>query len=228
MMKLFRTFKLLAIFLYATATGFSYTVIVNDSGTLQAPDGETFKKANDIPSFAGVQILIDTSDAWTDAEFKVVDSNGNLIYWVSTQWGTQMGDEYETNAAADLNAKIFYTCPQYDAIPGNGRRWIEYVHNSTNARSIYEHAKTFLASKGIPHSSPDIGGIIIQPNFKGNTVGGTSIKSIFGSNAYNVPAGNQYIYLKCSPTSVEHTDNPKYNFWRPIIPKHILNLTNLQ
>ena len=165
---------------------------------------------------------------WTDVEFKVLDASGNLIYWVSTQWGAQMGTSYATHSAADLNAKIFYTCPQYDTIAGNGRRWIEYVHNNVNARTIYEHAQNFLHDNGIYESAPMISGIIIQPNFSGNTVGGTSIKSIFGTNAYNTPAGNQYVYLKCSPTSVEHTDYPEYNIWRPTIPVHILKPTNLQ
>jgi hypothetical protein len=138
---------------------------------------------------------------WTDGEFKVLDASGNLIYWVSTQWGAQMGGEYESNPATDLNAKIFYTSPENEANgTGKGREWIEYVHNNTNARTIYEHAQTITGS-----STPTIGGIIIQPNFTGTTVGGTSIQSIFGKNAKNAPQGNQYIYLKCSPLSIEKT-----------------------
>ena len=275
-----RTF-LTAILLLAHACVWAqYQVTANSAGALQFPTAGDFKSANDIPSFNGVQILIDTTPtvtgftsasrsfsinapyskngtsytivkgnstgsqayktsytasdryasltSWTDAEFKVLDANGNLVYWVSTQWGAQMGNDYTTNPAADLNAKIFYTCPQYDEIAGNGRRWIEYIHDDTDARTIFEHAQKFLHDKGIYESSPMIAGIVIQPNFNGNTVGGTSIKSIFGSNAYNTPAGNQYVYLKCSPTSVEHTDYPVFNIWRPTIPVRILTPTNLQ
>lgn len=138
---------------------------------------------------------------WTDGEFKVLDASGNLIYWVSTQWGAQMGGEYESNPATDLNAKIFYTSPENENNgAGKGREWIEYAHNNSNARTIYEHAQTITGS-----STPTISGIIIQPNFTGTTVGGTSIQSIFGKNAKNAPQGNQYIYLKCSPLSIEKT-----------------------
>ena len=140
---------------------------------------------------------------WTDGEFKVLDASGNLIYWVSTQWGAQMGGEYESNPATDLNAKIFYTSPENENNgAGKGREWIEYVHNSSNARTIYEHAQTITGS-----ATPTISGIIIQPNFTGTTVGGTSIQSIFGKNAKNAPQGNQYIYLKCSPLSIEKTSS---------------------
>ncbi|MBR6389395.1 MAG: hypothetical protein IKS15_04675 [Opitutales bacterium] len=275
-MRIFLT--IFCIFAHAAAFA-QYQATVDSTGALQFPTAGDFKSENDIPSFNGVQILIDTTPTvtgftsssrsftikapyskngttytivkgdstgsqpyktlytvndrsasltnWTDAEFKVLDANGNLVYCVSTQWGAQMGDDYTTNPAADLNAKIFYTCPQYDEIAGNGRRWIEYIHNDTNARTIYEHAQEFLHDKGIYEANPTIAGIIIQPNFNGTTVGGTSIKSIFGTNAYNTPAGNQYVYLKCSPTSVESTENPKYNIWRPIIPVRILTPTNL-
>lgn len=151
--------------------------------------------------FEEAEYSVPKNTSWTDGEFKVLDASGNLIYWVSTQWGAQMGGYYESNPATDLNAKIFYTSPENEANgTGKGREWIEYVHNNINARTIYEHAQTITGN-----STPTIGGIIIQPNFTGTTVGGTSIQSIFGKNAKNAPQGNQYIYLKCSPLSIEKT-----------------------
>lgn len=153
---------------------------------------------------------------WTDAEFKVLDSDGNLIYWVSTQWGAQMGTDYTTNPASDLNAKIFYTSPENEANgTGKGREWIQYVHNDVNARTIYEHAQGITGS-----ATPTIGGIIIQPNFSGTTYGGTSIQSIFGKNVLDAPTGNQFIYLKASPTNLEKTKT-SYPIWRTIRPNAI-------
>ena len=150
---------------------------------------------------------------WTDGEFKVLDANGNLIYWVSTQWGAQMGGDYTTNDATDLNAKIFYTCPENEVNgAGKGREWIEYVHNDVSARTIYEHAQGITGSP-----TPTIGGIIIQPNFSGTTVGGTSIQSIFGKNVLDAPSGYQFIYLKASPTNLEKTKTA-YPIWRTIRP----------
>lgn len=150
---------------------------------------------------------------WTDGEFKVLDENGDLIYWVSTQWGAQMGGDYTTNDATDLNAKIFYTCPENEVNgTGKGREWIEYVHDDVSARTIYEHAQGITGSP-----TPTIGGIIIQPNFSGTTVGGTSIQSIFGKNALDAPSGYQFIYLKASPTNLEKTKTA-YPIWRTIRP----------
>lgn len=141
---------------------------------------------------------------WTDGEFKVLDASGNLIYWVSTQWGAQMGGDYESNPATDLNAKIFYTSPENEANgTGKGREWIEYVHNNTNARTIYEHAQTITGS-----STPTIGGIVIQPDWSNGDV-----KTAFKN-------GKSFIYLKCSPTSIEKTKDG-LPVWRTVVPQPI-------
>ncbi|MBO5782375.1 MAG: hypothetical protein J6R08_07975 [Opitutales bacterium] len=141
---------------------------------------------------------------WTDGEFKVLDASGNLIYWVSTQWGAQMGGEYESNPATDLNAKIFYTSPENENNgAGKGREWIEYVHNNTNARTIYEHAKLITGS-----ANPIISGIVIQPDWSNGDV-----KSAFKN-------GKSFIYLKCSPTSIEKTKDG-LPVWRTVVPQPI-------
>lgn len=147
---------------------------------------------------------------WTDAEFKILDAYGNLIYWVSTQWGAQMGTDYTTHPAADLNAKIFYTCAdtEYNR-EGSGREWIEYIHNDVNARTIYEHAQNYAR-----FSDPTIGGIIIQPNMSGTTVGGTPIKDIFGTIQENTPNSYSCVFLKCSPLNYERNAN-NFPMWRP-------------
>lgn len=186
-----------------------YTVPARTDGAVQRIGFVSTKADNGSVALANFsfQVLeeaeysVPKNTEWTDGEFKVLDASGNLIYWVSTQWGAQMGGEYESNPATDLNAKIFYTSPENENNgAGKGREWIEYVHNNSNARTIYEHAQTITGS-----ATPTISGIIIQPNFTGTTVGGTSIQSIFGKNAKNAPQGNQYIYLKCSPLSIEKT-----------------------
>lgn len=186
-----------------------YTVPARTDGAVQrigfvstkADNGSVALAKFSFQVFEEAEYSVPKNTEWTDGEFKVLDASGNLIYWVSTQWGAQMGGEYESNPATDLNAKIFYTSPENENNgAGKGREWIEYVHNSSNARTIYEHAQTITGS-----ATPTISGIIIQPNFTGTTVGGTSIQSIFGKNSKNAPQGNQYIYLKCSPLSIEKT-----------------------
>lgn len=151
---------------------------------------------------------------WTDCEFKVLDSEQNLVYWVSSQHGAQTGGGYETNPATDLNAKIYYTLA--DTHDPENRNWILFVYNSTSARSIYEHAQTVSGS-----STPTIGGIIIQPNFKGTTVGGTQISSLFGTVQGDAPQGYSYVFLRASPLSLEKTADGDA-IWRPVKPIPIL------
>lgn len=201
-----------------------YTVPARTDGAVQrigfvstkADNGSVALANFSFQVFEEAEYSVPKNTEWTDGEFKVLDADDNLIYWVSTQWGAQMGGEYESNPATDLNAKIFYTSPDNEANgSGKGREWIEYVHNSANARTIYEHAKQITGS-----ANPTISGIIIQPNFTGATVGGTSIQSIFGKNSLNAPQGNQYIYLKCSPTSIEKTKDG-LPVWRTVVPQPI-------
>lgn len=151
---------------------------------------------------------------WTDCEFKVLDANKNLVYWVSTQYGAQMGTDYASNPAADLNAKIYYTLA--DTSDPDNRNWIQFVYNASTARSIYEHAQTV---SGDP--TPTIGGIMIQPNFGGTTVGGTKISTLFGTVQGDAPQGYSYVILRASPTSLEKTPSGD-TIWRPVKPIPIL------
>ena len=201
-----------------------YTVPARTDGAVQrigfvatkADNGSVALANFSFQVFEEAEYSVQKNTEWTDGEFKILDASGNLIYWVSTQWGAQMGGEYESNPATDLNAKIFYASPENENNgSGKGREWIEYVHNNTNARTIYEHAKLVTGS-----ANPTISGIVIQPNFTGTTVGGTSIQSIFGKNALNARQGNQYIYLKCSPTSIEKTKDG-LPVWRTVVPQPI-------
>lgn len=154
--------------------------------------------------FEETEYSVPKNTSWTDGEFKILDASGNLIYWVSTQWGAQMDGEYESNPATDLNAKIFYTSPDNENNgSGKGREWIEYVHNSTNARTIYEHAKQITGS-----SNPTISGIVIQPDWSNGDV-----QSAFKN-------GKSFIYLKCSPTSIEKTKDG-LPVWRTVVPQPI-------
>lgn len=180
------------------------------SGALNYQDGYQNAVSRSIPFSFSYNVPKITY--WTDAEFKVLDESGNLIYWVSTQYGAQMGGAYTTNPATDLNAKIWYTCSENENTgAGRGRKWILYVYNATNARTIYEHAQRTTGA-----STPTIGGIIIQPNLSGNTVGGTSIESIFGTVQGDTPTGYSYVFLKCSPTNFERSNiSPNNPIWRP-------------
>ena len=189
-----------------------YTVPARTDGAVQrigfvstkADNGSVALANFSFQVFEDVEYSVPKNTSWTDSEFKILDADGNLIYWVSTQWGTQMGGEYESNPATDLNAKIFYTSPDNEANgSGKGREWIEYVHNNTNARTIYEHAKQITGS-----ANPTISGIVIQPDWSNGDV-----QSAFKN-------GKSFIHLKCSPTSIEKTKDG-LPVWRTVVPQPI-------
>ena len=189
-----------------------YTVPARTDGAVQrigfvatkADNGSVALANFSFQVFEEAEYSVPKNTDWTDGEFKILDADGNLIYWVSTQWGAQMGGEYESNPATDLNAKIFYTSPENEANgSGKGREWIEYVHNNTNARTIYEHAKLITRS-----ATPTISGIVIQPDWSNGDV-----KTAFKN-------GKSFIHLKCSPTSIEKTKDG-LPVWRAIVPQQI-------
>lgn len=189
-----------------------YTVPARTDGAVQrigfvstkADNGSVALANFSFQVFEDVEYSVPKNTSWTDGEFKILDADGNLIYWVSTQWGAQMGGEYESNPATDLNAKIFYTSPENEANgAGKGREWIEYVHNSANARTIYEHAKLITGS-----ANPTISGIVIQPDWSNEDV-----QSAFKN-------GKSFIHLKCSPTSIEKTKDG-LPVWRTVVPQPI-------
>ena len=171
------------------------------------PTLEAARSVNGAPYQTSYTASVDVpkNTYWTDCEFKVLDKNKNLVYWVSTQRGAQFqSSDYATNPATDLNAKIYYTLA--DTHDPDNRNWVLFEYNSTDARSIYEHAQ-----KVSGNPTPTIGGIVIQPNFKGATVGGSEIKDIFES------PGNSYVFLRCSPSTIEKTKGGDA-IWRPTSP----------
>ena len=175
-----------------------------DGNVIKVDNGAVVLANFSFQVFEEAEYSVQKNTEWTDGEFKILDADGNLIYWVSTQWGAHMGGEYESNPATDLNAKIFYTSPENEANgSGKGREWIEYVHNNTNARTIYEHAKLVTGS-----ANPTISGIVIQPDWSNGDV-----QSAFKN-------GKSFIYLKCSPTSIEKTKDG-LPVWRTVVPQPI-------
>ena len=175
----------------------------------------TDENGNPYKTSYSISVDVPKNTYWTDCEFKVLDASKNLVYWVSTQRGAQFqGSDYATNPATDLNAKIYYTLA--DTHDPKNRNWVLFEYNSTDARSIYEHAQ-----KVSGNPTPTIGGIVIQPNFKGTTVGGTQISTLFGTVQGDAPQGYSYVICRASLTSLEKTAGGDC-IWRPVKPVSIL------
>ena len=139
---------------------------------------------------------------WTDCEIKAIrKSDGELVYWISTQQGATTTD-YANHSARDKNAKIFYTL----AGSGNdGRNWIE--RNDATSNSNYAHALTRT------NSSVVIGGIVIEPDLTNPLV----------AEIFAHPELYDFIYIKIDPSGIEkNSDNVP--IWRPINPILIFKL----
>lgn len=139
--------------------------------------------------------------SWTDVEFKIIRrTDGELVYWVSTQAGaTGMG--YSSHPARDAGARIFYTVSGSE---NDGRSWIE--RSDVDAYSNYSHASG--RAEGLDFA---IGGVVIEPNIAGKTVGGADIIEFFdGANADKY----FYVYIKIDPYGIERSFDGK-PVWRP-------------
>lgn len=111
----------------------------------------------------------------TDAELKVMEGN-TLVYWFSTL-GALRSYEYLNHNARDENAKVWFQCA--DIPSKDARDWILFDPKTYN--SVYEQARRL---SGRP--TPEINGIIIQPNIGGKLKGGRDVSSIWNNQNGNL------------------------------------------
>lgn len=111
----------------------------------------------------------------TDAELKVMDGD-TLVYWFSTL-GALRSNDYLNHNARDENAKAWFQCADIPNI--DPRKWIRF--DPTKYNSIYEQARQLSG-----RTTPEINGIIIQPNIGGKLKGGTDVSSIWNNQNANL------------------------------------------
>ncbi len=111
----------------------------------------------------------------TDAELKVMEGD-TLVYWFSTL-GALRSTEYLNHSARDENAKVWFQCA--DIPSKDAREWILFDPAAYN--SIFEQARRLSG-----RTTPEINGIVIQPNIGGKLKGGREVSSIWNNQNANL------------------------------------------
>ena len=112
------TFMLLACIARAADT-----VLVDDNGALEYPTKATFASQNDLVSTSNLSVFVDTyrdgieslsyrgvgyGQYWTDCELKVLDKDGNIVYFFSTIYYNSSQVRALHPNVADDNAVVYY------------------------------------------------------------------------------------------------------------------------
>ena len=112
------TFMLLACIARAADT-----VLVDDNGALEYPTKATFAAQNDLVSTSNLSVFVDTyrdgieymayntlgyTKYWTDCELKVLDKDGNIVYFFSTIYYNSSQVRNNHPSVADDDAVVYY------------------------------------------------------------------------------------------------------------------------
>ena len=178
------------------------TVMVDKNGKLIYPTAEVLRTQNNLGGGGVPYIYIDMSTILYqysndptsapgipfDAEFKITDNSGVLIYWVSTSKGSGYGysqSDYDSNPIVDHGAKIYFL---YRTTSSQNRPvWIKL----TNPAGIRNQIT------GTSYINGGIGGILIIPDMSNSR-----IKTIF-DDYKNKPYLYNAIYLRCGEDGAE-------------------------
>lgn len=218
-------FALLTFMLPILSVAQVYTIMADSEGKLLAPKASEFAKKNNLVSNEVICVRVDMFRGgdddtlskrayyWSDAELKVLDKNGSLLYFATTSYNDYKN--YHANDGTwDANCKIYY----YIA----GTKYAQYeqcsnpkqlhVVSASQTQSIAKKenlgAYTYISS-GQNHP---ITAIEFFPNLSGE-INGISIREIF------LNPENTIIVSRKNQNELERTGNGA-RVWRPTIPQY--------
>ena len=234
MKKFFITSILTLTTLLASAVGYQ-PVMVTDDGKLANP--KNFVEKNNIVSNEIICIRVDTfrggsdlsSNAkafyWCDAELKVLDKEGNLLYFATTNYKDVIvfhcpSDKYDAELTEnvdntwDSNCKVCYyiagTKYAKEGLCANPKQAHEVSEKQQDSIGIRENLPT--NSNLVGSQNHYITAIDFFPNVSG-TINGKSIKEIF------LNPENTVIVSRKNRNAKETTPNGS-RCWRPAIPQY--------
>ncbi len=205
-MKFFIIFLTLivAISLQAQNAPKVYTTMTKDTGELAYPTKESFTQANNIVTNEVVCLRVDmlgTDTIWKDAEIKILDNEGELLYFATTMYNDYL-NYHRTDGTWDENCKIFYY------VAGT-KHSAKGQCSSPKQRHIVDSTHRYsIAVK----ESARITAIEFFPNLSG-TINGMSIRSI-------VLDPDNTIIISRKASNKQEKDSAGNRIWRPVIPQY--------
>ena len=200
-------------------------VTVDSDGTLKRPTAKTFIDKNNLVSNEVICVRVDMFRGgdddvmqrkayyWSDAELKVLDKNGNLLYFATTSYN-DVRNYHSDDGTWDSKCKIYYYI--------SGTKYAQYgqcsnpkqshLVSASQTKSIGKKesvgANSYLGS-GQNHP---ITAIEFFPNLSGK-INGISIREIF------LNPENTIIVCRKNQNELERTGNGS-RVWRPTIPQY--------
>ena len=201
------------------------TVMVNDNASLAYPDKASFSAANNLVTNEVICVRVDmsgtkTEGEWFECELKVLDKNGNIVYFASTVWRDR---SYHADAGViDNSVKIYYYIAGSNSTIGVCAKPKKLLvqsgaddYSSGNSIYSFEPLPTSLVD-GIKYANTAVTAIEFYPNMSG-TLNGISIREIF------LNPENSVIISRKNNSYFEKSSN-QTRIWRPTIPQYYRTL----
>lgn len=198
---------ILITFLFAIMSIADDTVMVNDSGQLSNPDSKTFAEQNNLVSNEVICLRVDmqtnsTTFLPSDAELKVLDKDGKLIYFATTSYN-DVKNYHSDDGTWDSNCKIYYYI--------SGTKYAQSGQCS-NPKQRHEVSVSQQNSIGTKEKNYRITAVEFYPNLNGQ-INGISIREIF------LNPDNSIIISRKDSTDNEK-DKAGRRMWRPVFSQY--------
>lgn len=198
-------------------------VTVNSDGTLKRPTAKTFIDKNNLVTNEVICVRVDMFRSggddllsrmafyWTDAELKVLDKQGRLLYFATTSYNDVV-NYHKEDGTWDSNCKIYYY------IAGTKYAQQGQCSNPKQLHIVSASQKKSIASKEVVSASigrninHPITAVEFFPNLSGK-INGMSIREIF------LNPENTIIVSRKNQNEIERTGNGA-RVWRPTIPQY--------
>ena len=216
---------MLMLLISSMAFGAREGVVVDSDGRLTRPNASTFARQNNLVSNEVICIRVDmfrggVDDTlskrafyWSDAELKVLDVNGNLLYFATTSYNDVV-NYHSDDGTWDANCRIYYY------IAGTKYAADGQCSNPKQRHTVSASQSQSIGKKEGISSSTNISGsqnhpitaVEFFPNLSG-TINGMSVREIF------LNPENTIIVSRKNQNELERTGNGA-RVWRPTIPQY--------
>ena len=212
------------ISIFATSIAFaSQGVVVDSNGILLRPQKDIFAQQNNLVSNEVICIRVDMfrsggddllnrkSFYWSDAELKVLDKYGRLLYFATTSYNDVV-NYHSDDGTWDSNCKIYYyiSGTKYAQFGQCSNPKQEHTVSASQKKSIA--LKEGLLSSIERNVNHPITAVEFYPDVNGS-INGKSIREIF------LNPENTVIISRKNQSELERTGTGE-RVWRPTIPQY--------
>ena len=200
-------------------------VTVDSDGTLKRPIAKTFIEKNNLVTNEVICVRVDmfrggTDDMmqrksyyWSDAELKVLDKNGNLLYFATTSYN-DVRNYHLDDGTWDSKCTIYYyiSGTRYAQYGQCSNPKQEHTVSASQTRSIGKKENVGAYSSPSGGQNHPVTAIEFFPALSG-MINGKSIREIF------LNPENTIIISRKNQNELERTGNGS-RVWRPTIPQY--------